>query len=185
MTGDRIRRQLSLATRRELIQAITARYQAASHSEKRKILDEFIEVTGFHRKHAIRALRKPSAEKFANQQAQRSRVYKQAVVEALTILWEAADRICGKRLKMAIPTLLEAMERHGHLNLDSEVRRLLLDMSAATIDRLLAPIRNVGKQGRRRTGISTPLRKYRGANVHRLERSATGILRDGHGGSLR
>ncbi len=32
-------------------------------------------------------------------------------------------------------------------------------MSAATIDRLLAPVRNRGKEGRRRTGISTPLRK--------------------------
>lgn len=159
MAGERIRRRLSLATRKELIHSIAARYHAASHSEKQKILDEFIEVTGCHRKHAIRALRKPSADEFANQQVQRSRIYKQAVVETLTILWEAADRICGKRLKMAIPPLLEAMERHGHLQLDSDVRRLLLNMSASTIDQLLAPIRNAGKQGRRRIGISTPLRK--------------------------
>lgn len=159
MAGDRIRRHVSLATRRELIQAIAARYRAASHSDKQKILDEFVELTGFHRKHAIRALRKPSADESANQQVRRSRIYKQAVVEALTILWEAADRICAKRLKEAIPKLLEAMERHGHLNLDSDFRRLLLDMSAATIDRLLRPLRNAGKQGRRRTGISTPLRK--------------------------
>jgi hypothetical protein len=75
------------------------------------------------------------------------------------MLWEAADRICGKRLKRAIPTLLEAMERHGHLALVPEVRERVLHASAATIDRLLAPVREVGKQGRRRSTINTPLRK--------------------------
>jgi hypothetical protein len=57
MTGDRIGRQLSLATRRELIEAIAERYHAAGRSQKKHILDEFIKVTGYHRKHAIRALR--------------------------------------------------------------------------------------------------------------------------------
>jgi hypothetical protein len=57
MAGNETRRQLSLATRRELIEAVAVRYRAASRIEKRKILDEFIGVTGFHRKHAIRALR--------------------------------------------------------------------------------------------------------------------------------
>src|SRR4051812_29948003 len=60
MTGDRSGRQLSLATRRELIQAIAGRYHSAVRSEKKKILDEFIKVTGFHREHAIRALKPPS-----------------------------------------------------------------------------------------------------------------------------
>jgi hypothetical protein len=70
-----------------------------------------------------------------------------------------ADRICGKRLKEAIPTLVEAMDRHGHLQLEAEVRRRLLIMSAATMDRLLKPIRETAKQRRRRSGINTPLRK--------------------------
>jgi hypothetical protein len=58
MTGNRNGRQLSLATRRELIEAIANRYQSGTRIEKKEILDEFVEVTGFHRKHAIRALRK-------------------------------------------------------------------------------------------------------------------------------
>jgi hypothetical protein len=36
-----------LATRRELIEAIAGRYHAAARIEKKKILDEFIKVTGF------------------------------------------------------------------------------------------------------------------------------------------
>ena len=148
-----------MATKRELIQAIAERYHAAARADKRKILDEFIEVTGFHRKHAIRALRRPMAADHAKVPTRRPRLYDQAIVQGLTILWEAADRICGKRLKCAIPTLLEAMERYGHLRPDPEIRRLILAASAATIDRLLAPVRDASKLGRRRNGISTPLRK--------------------------
>ena len=158
MTGNRIGRQLSLATRRELIKAIADRYRAATRIEKKKILDEFIEVTGFHRKHAIRALRK-TCEGPVPEQPERSRLYDEAVVQALTILWEAADRICGKRLKALIPTLAAAMERHGHLSLDAAVRRRVLLMSTATMDRLLKPAREAGKQNRRRSHINTPLRK--------------------------
>jgi len=147
-----------LATRRELIEAIAARYQCGTRIEKQKILDEFIEVTKFHRKHAIRALRKVEA-KVEITQASRARLYDEAAVTALTTLWEASDRICGKRLKEAIPTLVDAMERYKHLQLDSEVRQRLLRMSAATMDRLLKPIREVAKQGRRRRTINSALRK--------------------------
>lgn len=146
-----------MTTRRELIEAIAERYRTANRSDKQKILDEFTEVTGFHRKHAIRALRK-SVRQVAKA-ATRSRLYDEAVVQALTMLWEAADRICGKRLKRAIPALLEAMERHGHLAIASEVRERVLQASSATIDRLLIPVREVSRQGRRRRTINTPLRK--------------------------
>jgi hypothetical protein len=160
MTGNRIGRQLSLATRRELIEAIAERYRSRTRIDKKRILDEFIEVTGFHRKHAIRALRKlQRQEGDGAERLPRNRVYDEAVTTALTVLWEAADRICGKRLKEAIPTLIDAMERHGHLQLDAAVRQRVLVMSAATMDRLLKPVRESGKQGRRRTTINTPLRK--------------------------
>lgn len=67
------------------------------------------------------------------------------------MLWEAADRICGKRLKALLPVLVDAMERHGHLQLAPEVRTGVLGMSAATIDRSLREIRErVGRQARRR-----------------------------------
>ena len=72
--------------------------------------------------------------------AGRPRLYGDEVATALTVLWEAPDRICGKRLKQAIPTFITAMERHGYLSLEPETRKQLLSMSAATIDRLLRSI---------------------------------------------
>ena len=83
------------------------------------------------------------------------RVDDEAVREALISAWEAADRICGKRLKAILPSLVEAMERHGHLHLDPRVRERVLGVSAATIDRLLAPIRSQAGRRRRRRGDKT------------------------------
>ena len=77
------------------------------------------------------------------------RVYNEAIREALIILWEAGDRICGKRLKAILPELVDAMERHGHLRLDPEVRRCLLQASASTLDRLLGPVRKEAKPHRK------------------------------------
>ena len=147
-----------MTTRRELIDAVAARYRAAGRDQKKEILDEFVEVTGFHRKHAIRVLKK-APRRATSEPRQRARIYDEAVREALTIVWEAADRICGKRLRQVIPGLVDAMERHGHLKLDAAVRENLLSMSAATMDRLLTTVRVTAKQGRRRTMINTPLRK--------------------------
>src|SRR2546425_4586863 len=116
--GARLRRQLSVTTRRELIDAVAARYRAAGRDQKKEILDEFVEVTGFHRKHAIRVLKK-APRRETSEPRQRARIYDEAVQEALTIVWEAADRICGKRLRQVITGLVDAMERHGHLKLDA------------------------------------------------------------------
>jgi hypothetical protein len=137
---------------------VAARYRAAARDEKKGILDEFVKVTGFHRKHAIRVLKR-SPRPQTGEPRQRARIYNEAVREALTIVWEAADRICGKRLRQVIAGLIDAMERHGHLKLDSAVRESLLSMSAATMDRLLKTVRDTAKQRRRRTMINTPLRK--------------------------
>ena len=146
-----------MTTRKELIEALRARYRGASYGDRVKILDEFVATTGYHRKHAVRLL---GGEGFGGKAAPiRNRVYDEAVRQALTVLWEAADRVCGKRLKALIPTLVDAMERHGHLDLDSVVRSRIMQISAATIDRLLAAARlHIDGQRKRRTGVGAAIR---------------------------
>ena len=123
-------RRVSMATRDELLMALAARYRGSGRADKTRILDEFASVTGYHRKHAMRLLRAGPPGQAPAARPER-RVYNAALREALIVLWEASDRICGKRLKAMIPTLLPAMERHGYLDLMPEIRAALLAISAA------------------------------------------------------
>src|SRR3954452_6193757 len=152
-------RRVSMATRDELVAAVIERYSNGRRAEKGRILDEFVAVTGFHRKHAMRVLRAGSSERRTRSRPER-RVYDKAVREALIVLWEASDRVCGKRLKALAPLLVEAMERHGHVHLAPEVRASLLAMSAETMDRALRPVRaQAGGGTRRRTAASSAVRR--------------------------
>ena len=83
-----VKRQISMTTRKELIEALRARYRSAAFGDRIRILDEFVALTGYHRKHAIRVLR----QEFSNAKATRARnrLYDEAVRQALTLLWEAA-----------------------------------------------------------------------------------------------
>jgi len=136
--------RIGKSAKKELIEILRKRYQVSSKEGKTRILDEFTELTGFHRKHAVRLLGSHPLN-HEPKQGHGRRIYDEAVREALIITWEAGDRICGKRLKAILPTLVESLERHGHLHLDLEVRRRLLLASAATLDRLLQPIRKKAK----------------------------------------
>src|SRR5882672_8979822 len=131
---------ISKTARKEIVEAIRTRYGQSSKLEKGTILSEFTAVSGYHRKHLIRLLN-PPAEARVETVIEGARVYDEAVKIALILIWETADRICGKRLKAAIPHLMNAMEKHGHLELDPEVRKKLIAVSAATIDRMLTPVR--------------------------------------------
>jgi hypothetical protein len=144
-----------MATRKELTRAVGERYRSSDRAEKARILDEFVIITGFHRKHAMRLLRTPGGGVTARRA--RRRIYDEAEQNALVLLWEASDRVCSKRLKAILPVLIEAMERHGHLSLAPELRGKLLAMSAATIDRALRPIRE-GSGPRRRRPAANALR---------------------------
>src|SRR5580704_13501923 len=100
-------RRLSMATRKELAAAVAERYRSGDRAEKALILDEFVNITGYHRKHAMRLLRGHDGSRTGRRT--RRRIYDEAECNALALLWEAADRVCGKRLKAIMPTLIAAM----------------------------------------------------------------------------
>jgi hypothetical protein len=146
-----------MATRDELLARVSERYRVSARADKSRIVDEFAAATGYHRKHAMRVLRAgPSKTRSAPRPSRR--IYG-AAREALILLWEASDRVCGKRLKAIIPTLIEAMMRHGHLELAPDVQEGLLKMSAATIDRALRPQRDRCSTRRRRSGSASTIRR--------------------------
>jgi hypothetical protein len=134
----------------EYVQAIRERYRKASKEEKGKILDEFTQVTGLHRKAAIRLLNRVF-ESSGKKKGGRLRKYDSAVVDSLKTIWEASDRLCSRRLKPFMPEILSVLRHHGELRINADTEAQLCRMSPATIDRRLRPWRRVG--GRR--GLTT------------------------------
>src|SRR5437870_5323204 len=119
----------------EYAAAIRPRYQAATRPEKRRILDEFCQATGMHRKAAIRLLNRTPAAKALP--PGRHQTYVPETVKALVQLWQVGDRMCGKLLKPVLPDLLRTLESFHELEVSELVRSQLLQISAASIDRLL------------------------------------------------
>ena len=154
---------ISMGARREIAVAVAARYRSAGRTEKGLVLDELCKLTGWHRKHAIRKLADcealpPGAS--PDLPRRREPTYGATIKDALVALWEASDRICGKRLKVMIPTLLPALERHGRLKLGKTDLALMVSISAATIDRLLIDTKVAASGGRRRrVGFYSAIRR--------------------------
>ena len=133
----------------EYAEELKKRYFGASREEKGKMLDEFTQVTGLHRKAAIRLLNR-SRPPGAGKRRGRPVVYK-GLAEPLRVVWEASDRLCSKRLQPFLPEMIKVLRQHGEQKIDTSTAAQLCNMSPSTIDRLLRPCRKMG--GRR--GLTT------------------------------
>jgi len=149
---------LSFQTRRELLQQMVPRYRGASAAHKGALLDEIAATTGYTRRYAMWLLNH-SEEGQHTAGPRRQRRYGPEVQDALFLAWHAANRICSKRLMPFLPALIEALERHGHLQLSEACRSQLLSMSAATADRLLHAPRTQGLHGISTTRAGTLLKQ--------------------------
>ena len=133
---------MSLPARRELAAAVAVRYQAANKAAKTKILDEFVQSSGFNRKYAISVLLgAPSPAKSNVRRAtprHRRRKYGASVEHALLEVWRVAGALCPKRLHPFLPELIATLERFGEIDLCPSVRDLLVAMSISTFERILA-----------------------------------------------
>lgn len=128
----------------EYAKAARGRYLRANKKAKGTILDEFCKTTGYHRKAAIRLLSGQASAGSSGEGRGRPSKYQPSLLQPLKMLWETSDRLCSKRLKPFLPELVGALERHGEMKLDPEVKQQLLQMSEATIDRYLKPLRSRG-----------------------------------------
>jgi|SRR5215216_672237 len=137
--------ELTLAERKAITKAQLAKWPKAARREKGAILDTVCAVTGWHRDHArkvIRTARAGNQHTGPRQQRDPVRLYDDAAVALLTRCWAVLDGPTGKRLRPALPELIANLSVHGHLaNIEAAVVDQVLAMSAATIDRRLAPAR--------------------------------------------
>jgi len=169
---------MSSRSKREYLEAIYLRYKRASRKDKAIILDEFCTTCGYHRKHAIRLLKKFTRFiKPKKKKRGRTPLYsKEVIVKPLKKIWLSANLPCSKRLKAVLPLWLPGyVQEYG--GLPAEVTEALIAISPATIDRLLKPVRVKYKgRGRSTTKPGTLLRKQIPIKTNQWDESRPGFL---------
>lgn len=137
---------MSKKSKKEYVEAVSARYVVGNREAKRAILEEVCELCGYHRKHAIRMMsklkKKPKyslpAEKKLKRRGRKPRYSNDPeFCIKLKELWFATDQMCAPNLKAAIPEWLPHFEQESEIC--SEVKHKLLVVSAPTIGRILEP----------------------------------------------
>jgi len=166
--------------KREYLQAILERYHKATKKQKRKILDEFCAVCEYNRKYAIQLLngRRTRSHRLRKQHRGRPKKYADPnLVIVLRRIWIALNLPCSKRLKAALPLWLPFYALHYHTALNQKLYDLLLSISPATIDRLMAPIRSSArKQGLCTTKPGSLLKQHVPITTDQWDVSRPGFL---------
>ncbi len=169
---------MSPRSKKEYLETIFLRYKRANRKQKNLILNEFCATTGYHRKHAIRLLRKfKRFQKPKPKKRGRVAIYSQpAILKAVKKIWRGANLPCSKRLKAILPLWLPGyVQSFG--TLPPEVSQALLTISPATIDRLLQPARiHYKKHGRATTKPGTLLRNQIPIKTNQWDEFRPGFL---------
>ena len=166
---------LTMGERMSVTRETAVRYRKADKAGKQRILDEFTETTGYHRKYAIQMLNQWGKERLRivegkpvkfvvgrprkRKKRKGRRIYGEAVHKALEKLWELYDYMCGKRLAVLLRVNIDVLSSQPEFGIDEEVRDALVRISPATIDRMLAPQRKkLELKGRGHTRAGTLLK---------------------------
>ena len=132
---------MSAGTRDEVLGKLRRRYQGAGQPHRKKLIDQAVEMLGYHRKSAIRALASAEPRQAARARTGRPARYDPGELTPwLRPIWQGTDFACGRRLQAMLPEWIPAFEAHER-SMPGDVRERLLEASARTLDRLLGPLR--------------------------------------------
>jgi hypothetical protein len=135
------------------LKLLKARYCAASKKEKGEILDEFVRTTDYGRKYAIALLNGKRSYVQHVIRRSRSTQYDLGLLPPLLILVDLFDGVCSKRLRAAMDVELPKLYDSCSLQIGQQIYEKLMQISPATMDRLLVGRR---PQIRKSRGFTKP-----------------------------
>jgi hypothetical protein len=150
---------LSLKERKAVVREDATIYNKATKKEKGHMLDEFVKLTGYSRCYASYVLRTYGKKVVVDskdgkrtvfigddlyngrgmklKKRRKERIYDEKVLNALIYLWRTSDYLCGKRLHVYLTEIIPVLKKCNEISIDEETEKKLMDISPATIDRLL------------------------------------------------
>lgn len=144
---------LTMNERKAVIREVAKRYQKSSKKQRGKILDEFTVLMSYNRTYASHILSNWGRKVYLRRgdktvavifcevrrkiKKHRQRHYDKEVVNVLRSIWMISDYLCGKRLAPLLKEIVPTLEKFREIKLDAKIRKKLLKISPATIDRVL------------------------------------------------
>jgi hypothetical protein len=174
--------RLDMHSRREILKATFEEYQRASKKGRTEVLDRLVPVTGMNRSYLAAVLgnygnkaagtRRNGARKKRpkGKRGGRPVKYGEAFKKVLSRIWDEFGKPCGKLLVPMISGMMDFLmeSEHPHFGITEEIRKLLLEVSAAEADILLQPARKALEiKGVSTTrSVQTPLRSQIPVQTH-------------------
>ena len=143
---------------KEYFRELKIRYKKARKRQKKIILDEFTQTTGYHRKHAIDLLT-GSYKHHTGTVYRPHKVYTKEDADVLGEVWKLLGWIASKRMKPQLKLAVDELIKAGRIILSTDDRKRFIGMSPATMDRLMKKYRKRPKlKGRSYTKPGTLLK---------------------------
>ncbi|MFQ6678840.1 MAG: integrase, partial [Fidelibacterota bacterium] len=165
---------MSKQSREDYYKTVVKRYRNSDKKTKSQVLDEFCEVCGYNRKYAIRKLNTRKRNHKRRRLGRPKRYKDPILLDVLFYLWEKQNLPCSRRLKASIPLWLPFYEKRP---LSQQVKTQLLEMSPATIDRLMVKMRKkIGKLGLATTKPGSILKSHIPVKTNQWDETRPGYL---------
>jgi hypothetical protein len=151
------------------------KYHRSSLKNKTKLLDELCDLSGMNRKYLIRKFNQNRLRKL-KKRGPKPTYDKDIYIPIITPIWLAADQLCSKKLKSILPIWLPFYEEETG-PIATEIRSKLLKMSAATLDRIIKPVKAKYKiKGRSGTRPGTLIKNQILIKTNQWEETQPGFI---------